>query len=73
MDEVILAEYLWTRLHQLGVKSLHGVPGDFNLVALDYVEKAGTVFPQDKLNKKPLLINVGLTWVGNCTELEAGK
>jgi pyruvate decarboxylase len=36
-----IAEYLFTRLHQIGVRSVHGVPGDFNLVALDYVPKAG--------------------------------
>lgn len=39
--KVNIAEYLYTRLHQLGVKDLHGVPGDFNLVALDYVEPCG--------------------------------
>ncbi|THY25787.1 indole-3-pyruvate decarboxylase [Aureobasidium pullulans] len=38
---VNVAEYLFTRLNQLGVKDLHGVPGDFNLVALDYVEPCG--------------------------------
>ncbi|KAH7416981.1 thiamine diphosphate-binding protein [Cadophora sp. MPI-SDFR-AT-0126] len=36
-----LAEYLFLRLQQLGLRSLHGVPGDYNLVALDYVEKSG--------------------------------
>lgn len=40
-QKVNIAEYLFTRLHQLGVKDLHGVPGDFNLVALDYVEPCG--------------------------------
>jgi len=40
-QKVNVAEYLFTRLHQLGVKDLHGVPGDFNLVALDYVEPCG--------------------------------
>lgn len=40
---VDVAEYLFTRLHQLGVRSVHGVPGDFNLVALDYL-------PDCKLN-----------------------
>lgn len=34
---VNVAEYLFTRLHQLGVRSVHGVPGDYNLVALDYL------------------------------------
>lgn len=29
---VALAEYLFRRLHQLGVRGVHGVPGDFNLV-----------------------------------------
>ncbi|RYP27160.1 hypothetical protein DL768_011312 [Monosporascus sp. mg162] len=36
-----VAEYLFTRLHQIGVRSVHGLPGDFNLVALDYLPKAG--------------------------------
>jgi hypothetical protein len=40
-QKVNIAEYLFTRLHQLGVKDLHGVPGDFNLIALDYVEPCG--------------------------------
>lgn len=50
-----IAEYLFTRLHQIGVRSVHGVPGDFNLVALDYLPK------------------LGLKWVGNCNELNAGR
>lgn len=36
-----LAEYLFARLKQLGVDSIHGVPGDFNLTLLDYVEPSG--------------------------------
>lgn len=39
--KVTLAQYLFLRLHQLGVRSVHGVPGDYNLVALDYVEHSG--------------------------------
>jgi pyruvate decarboxylase len=38
---VDVAEYLFTRLHQVGVRSVHGVPGDYNLVALDYIPKTG--------------------------------
>jgi len=38
---VDVAQYLFTRLHQLGVRSVHGVPGDFNLVTLDYLPKTG--------------------------------
>lgn len=41
MAPVALADYLFTRLRQLGVGSVHGVPGDFNLTLLDYVEPAG--------------------------------
>ncbi|KAG6000856.1 hypothetical protein E4U21_004942 [Claviceps maximensis] len=41
MAPVKLAEYLFTRLRQLGVDSIHGVPGDFNLTMLDHVEPAG--------------------------------
>ncbi|KAF2704994.1 thiamine pyrophosphate enzyme, partial [Pleomassaria siparia CBS 279.74] len=38
---VTLAEYIFTRLRQLGVGSIHGVPGDFNLTLLDYVAPSG--------------------------------
>jgi pyruvate decarboxylase len=38
---VDVAEYLFRRLHQIGVRSVHGLPGDYNLVALDYLPKAG--------------------------------
>lgn len=34
---VDVAEYLFRRLHEIGVRSVHGVPGDFNLAALDYL------------------------------------
>ncbi|KAI1908336.1 hypothetical protein LOZ53_004905 [Ophidiomyces ophidiicola] len=40
-NPVDIAEYLFTRLYQLGIRSIHGVPGDYNLVALDYVPKCG--------------------------------
>ncbi|KAL8794024.1 MAG: hypothetical protein Q9195_003430 [Heterodermia aff. obscurata] len=49
-----VAEYLFRRLHEVGVRGVHGVPGDYNLVALDYITK------------------VGLNWVGNVNELNAG-
>lgn len=38
---VNVAEYLFSRLHQMGVRSVHGLPGDYNLVALDYLPGAG--------------------------------
>ncbi|KAL2827377.1 thiamine diphosphate-binding protein [Aspergillus cavernicola] len=40
-DQVDLAEYLFRRLYQLGVRSVQGVPGDYNLVSLDYIKPAG--------------------------------
>lgn len=40
-ETVPLVSYLFTRLRQLGIKSVHGVPGDYNLVSLDYIEEAG--------------------------------
>lgn len=52
---VDVAEYLFTRLYQIGIRSIHGLPGDFNLVAIDYIPK------------------VGLEWVGNANELNAGE
>lgn len=36
-----VSEYLFRRLHEVGVRSVHGVPGDYNLVALDYLPKCG--------------------------------
>ena len=38
---VKLADYLFTRLRQLGVGCIYGVPGDYNLTLLDYVEPSG--------------------------------
>lgn len=40
-DNIKLADYLFTRLRQLGVGSIFGVPGDYNLRLLDYVVPAG--------------------------------
>lgn len=40
-EPVDVAEYLFRRLHEMGVRSIHGVPGDYNLVALDYIPKHG--------------------------------
>ena len=40
-EQVALAQYIFTRLKQVGVDSLHGVPGDYNLRALDFVSPAG--------------------------------
>lgn len=39
--EIHLVDYLFRRLAQLGVGSVHGVPGDYNLTILDYLEAAG--------------------------------
>lgn len=36
-----VAEYLFRRLHEIGIRSLHGLPGDYNLLALDYLPKCG--------------------------------
>lgn len=41
MGKISLAQYLFTRLRQNQVKSMHGVPGDFTLKALDYLKPAG--------------------------------
>ncbi|KAF7545958.1 hypothetical protein G7046_g9447 [Stylonectria norvegica] len=38
---VDVAEYLFKRLHEMGLRSVHGVPGDYNLVALDYLPYCG--------------------------------
>lgn len=53
-EPIDVAEYLFRRIAEVGVQSIHGVPGDYNLVALDYIKPNG------------------LSWVGNCNELNAG-
>lgn len=40
-EPVDVATYLFTRLKQIGIDSIHGLPGDFNLVALDYLDSCG--------------------------------
>ncbi|KAH8585648.1 pyruvate decarboxylase [Bisporella sp. PMI_857] len=40
-NQIPLARYLFCRLHQLGARSIHGVPSDYNLRALDYITPAG--------------------------------
>lgn len=40
-NETTIVLYLFKRLHQLGIRSVHGVPGDYNLVALDSLPEAG--------------------------------
>ncbi|KAF2459291.1 thiamine diphosphate-binding protein [Lineolata rhizophorae] len=40
-EPVDVAEYLFRRLREVGVRSIHGLPGDYNLVALDYISKNG--------------------------------
>ncbi|KAI0012360.1 pyruvate decarboxylase [Xylariaceae sp. FL0662B] len=37
---VDVGEYLFTRLYQIGIRSVHGLPGDYNMVALDYLPGA---------------------------------
>lgn len=41
MASIPLARYLFARVKQLGVESIHGVPGDYNLTLLDHVEPSG--------------------------------
>ena len=40
-ETIALADYLFTRLRQIGIQSIHGVPGDYNLTLLDHVKTAG--------------------------------
>jgi pyruvate decarboxylase len=40
-QDIKLADYLFIRLRQLGVDSMFGVPGDYNLRLLDFVTPAG--------------------------------
>ena len=46
-DTIPLAEYLFARLCQLGLDTVFGVPGDYNLTLLDFVEPAGLCYAAD--------------------------
>ncbi|OCL06705.1 hypothetical protein AOQ84DRAFT_378354 [Glonium stellatum] len=37
MTTITLGRYLWERVYQIGVRTIFGVPGDFNLQPLDYI------------------------------------
>lgn len=39
--EITVGAYLFKRLHEFGVRGVHGVPGDFNLALLDLLEENG--------------------------------
>ncbi|QPG76285.1 hypothetical protein FOA43_003671 [Brettanomyces nanus] len=39
MSTITLATYIFTRLKQVGVDTIFGVPGDFNLSFLDYIDE----------------------------------
>lgn len=36
-EKITLGRFMWERLHQIGVDTVFGVPGDFNLQFLDYI------------------------------------
>jgi pyruvate decarboxylase len=36
-----LGEYIFNRVQQLGIRSIFGVPGDYNLALLDFIEPSG--------------------------------
>lgn len=36
-NPIDVTEYLFRRLYEVGIRSVHGVPGDYNLAALDYL------------------------------------
>ncbi|KAK3984104.1 thiamine diphosphate-binding protein [Cladorrhinum sp. PSN332] len=41
MSEILIGEYLFLRLKQLGIETVFGVPGDYELALLDLVEPTG--------------------------------
>lgn len=41
---ISLAGYLFTRIRQLGARSVHGVPSDYNMTVLDAIKPTGLHF-----------------------------
>ncbi|MGI5241017.1 alpha-keto acid decarboxylase family protein [Dactylosporangium sp. CA-139066] len=59
MADCTVGDYLLRRLRELGIRHVFGVPGDYQLEFLDQLE--ATDWPKGD----------GITWVGNCNELNA--
>ena len=72
-NPVDIAEYLFTRLHQLGIRSVHGVPGklSFRLSTMHW-DQLTVEIGDFNLAALDYLPKCGLEWVGNCNELNAG-
>lgn len=73
---VDIAEYLFTRLRQLGIKSIQGVPGEFHLtiVYINLAFETNCIISGDyNLAALDYIPKCGLKWVGNCNELNAGE
>ncbi|KAG8630449.1 hypothetical protein KVT40_002068 [Elsinoe batatas] len=39
MSTIALGEYIWRRIAEIGIETIMGLPGDFNLQLLDYIYK----------------------------------
>lgn len=44
MAPILIGEYLFSRLKELGIETVFGVPGDYELALLDLPEKVGVHF-----------------------------
>ena len=72
---VDVAEYLFRRLHEVGIRSVHGVPGRFHIclyLAFGYVADWSMPVGDYNLSALDYIEKCGLNWVGNCNELNAG-
>ena len=51
---VDVAEYLFKRLYQVGVRGVHGVPGDYNLVRLFFLNSNCNGPPESSIPRRGL-------------------
>lgn len=72
-DPVDVAEYLFRRLYEAGVRGVHGVPGDYNLVDVLKMIKNELVLLSIMKVALDYIPRAGLNWVGNTNELNAGN
>ena len=70
-NPIDVAEYLFRRLHEVGIRGVHGIPGDYNLVfsSTELFSNPRADLYQVALDYVP---KCGLNWVGNVNELNAG-
>ncbi|KAJ5661742.1 pyruvate decarboxylase-like protein [Penicillium maclennaniae] len=70
---ISLSQYLFSRLKEIGIRSVHGVPGsDCPHILAGEELMSDTHLGDYNLASLDYVAKAGLRWIGNCNELNAG-